>query len=43
MEKVRRVVNAIFLSIDHPGGAEVFGLEVLKPIPCLLFVCVLVC
>ena len=43
MERVRWAVNAIFLTIDQPGGLELFGLEVLQPLPCLLCVCVLMC
>lgn len=43
MERVRRAVSAIFLTIDQPGGLELFGLDVLKPLPCLLCVCVLMC
>lgn len=43
MERVRGAVNAFFLAIDQPGGLEVFGLEVLERLPCLLCVCVLIC
>lgn len=43
MERVRWAVNAIFLTIDQPAGQELFGLEVSKPLPCLLCVCVLMC
>lgn len=43
MERVRWAVNAIFLTIDQPAGLELFGLEVLKPLPCLLCVRVLMC
>lgn len=44
MERVRWAVNAIFLTIDQPGGLELFRLEVWKPLPCLLCVCcVLMC
>ena len=30
MESVRGVANAIFLTIDQPGGLEVFGLQGLE-------------
>lgn len=43
MERVRWVVNAIFLTIDHSGGLELFRLKVLKPLPCLLCICVSMC